>query len=134
MIEDWISLQMHLRGFSYPNYEFIYKILNMTTFNEKDFISNELQMAQNGLPNKARLASANGMSPAVMIGNSIVENEILKDMFDNWFPLQTSYTMSSDGSGEETSIGRPQLEEGELSESGEISRENGTNDPERRNA
>ena len=134
MIEDWISLQMHLRGFNYPNYEFIYKILNMTTFNEKDFISNELQMAQNGLPNKSRLASANGMSPAVMIGNSIVENEILKDMFDNWFPLQTSYTMSSDGSGEESSAGRPQLEEGELSESGETTRENGTNDPERRGA
>ena len=135
MIEDWIALQMHIRGFVYSNYEFVYKILDMTIFNEKDFISNELQMAQNGLPNKSRLASANGMSPAVMIGNSIVENEILKEMFNNWMPLQTSYTMSgssSSSSSSETEIGRPQMEEGDLSASGEITRGNDSNDPDNR--
>ena len=128
MIEDWIDLQMKLRGYnSSPNYEFIYKILDMTIFNEKDFISNELQMAQNGLPNKSRLASANGMSPAVMIGNSIVENEILVGMFDNWRVLKTSYTQSnSDNNGS----GRPQSEDGDLSEAGERTRnDDNANDP-----
>ena len=127
MIEDWIALQMHIRGFVYSNYEFVYKILDMTIFNEKDFISNELQMAQNGLPNKSRLASANGMSPAVMIGNSIVENEILKEMFDSWKPVSTSYTQSSSNNN---GSGRPQSEDGDLSEAGERTRnDDNANDP-----
>ena len=129
MLEDWVRLQMELRGYIYSNYEFIYRILDMTIFNEKDFIDNELKMAQNGLPNKTRLASANGMSPAVMIGNSIVENEILVGMFDNWRVLKTSYTQSnSDNNG----AGRPQSEDGDLSASGEVTRENDTNDPDNR--
>lgn len=129
MLEDWVRLQMGLRGYIYSNYEFIYRILDMTIFNEKDFIDNELKMAQNGLPNKSRLASANGMSPAVMIGNSIIENEILVGMFDNWRVLKTSYTQSnSDNNG----AGRPQSEDGDLSASGEITRENDTNLPDNR--
>lgn len=136
MIEDWIALQMHIRGFVYSNYEFVYKILDMTIFNEKDFISNELQMAQNGLPNKSRLASANGMSPAVMIGNSVVENEILKDMFDSWIPLQTSYTMSGNGSssnsGSETVGGRPVKDDADVTAVTEVQRENDSNNTENR--
>ena len=136
MIEDWVNLQLHIRGFVYPNYEFVYKILDMTIFNEKDFISNELQMAQNGLPNKSRLASANGMSPAVMIGNSVVENEILKDMFDSWMPLQTSYTMSGNGSlsnsSSETVGGRPVKDDADVAAVTEVQRENDSNDTENR--
>lgn len=127
MLEDWVRLQMGLRGYIYSNYDFIYRILDMTIFNEKDFIDNELKMAQNGIPNKSRLASANGMSPAVMIGNSIVENEILKEMFDNWKPVSTSYTQSSSNNN---GSGRPQSEDGDLSEAGERTRnDDNANDP-----
>ena len=128
MLEDWIKLQMGLRGYLYANYEFIYRILDMTIFNEKDFIDNELKIAQNGIPNKTKLVSANGMSPSVMIGNSVIENEILADMFNNWTVLQTSYTQS----GDSNDVGRPTADDGDLSASGEVTRENDTNLPENR--
>lgn len=61
-IESWMSLQMKLRGYIYKSYGFIYKILDMTIFNEKDVRDGMLSSAQNGLPNKARLCAANGLS------------------------------------------------------------------------
>ena len=64
-----------------------------------------------------------------MFGNSIIENELFKDVFDNWCPMKTSYTQSGDSSDEG---GRPQIEGSTLSESGENTRENDTNDPDNR--
>lgn len=129
LLENWMSLQMKLRGHIYSNYEFVYKIMDMTIFNASDVRSNELQMAQNGIPNKSRLCAANGLSPAVMLGNSIVENQVLGDIFANWSPLKTSYTQSvnSDDKG-----GRPTVDDRDLSSSGEVTRENNTNDPDNR--
>lgn len=129
MIEDWVSLQMKLRGFTYSSYEFVYKILNLTVFNRDDLRSAELQMAQNGLPNKSRLCAINGLSPAVMIGNSIVENQVLGDLFDSWQPMKTSYTQSADSSDEG---GRPTKDDSDLSASGEVTKNNDTNDPDNR--
>lgn len=130
MIEDWVSLQMKLRGFTYGSYEFIYKILDLTVFNRDDLRSAELQMAQNGLPNKSRLCAINGLSPAVMIGNSIVENQVFGDLFDSWQPMKTSYTQSGDSSNNDG--GRPEMDDGDLSASGEVTKENDTNDPDNR--
>lgn len=129
MIEDWVSLQMKLRGFNSNNYEFIYKIMDMTVFNRDDLRSTELQMAQNGLPNKGRLCAVNGISPAVMLGNSIIENQVLGDIFDSWQPMKTSYTQSSNSDDEG---GRPMKDDGDLTESGENTRNNNTNDPDNR--
>lgn len=129
MIENWVCLQMKLRGYIYSNYEFVYKILNMTIFNSDDVKSTELQMAQNGLPNKVRLCAANGLSPTVMLGNSIVENNVFGDIFDSWQPMKTSYTASADSSD---GVGRPTTSDGDLSASGEVTRENDTNNPENR--
>ena len=85
-------------------------------------------MAQNGLPNKSRLCAINGLSPAVMIGNSIVENQVFGDLFDSWQPMKTSYTQSSsDDKG-----GRPEMDDGDLSASGEVTKENDSNDPDNR--
>ena len=109
--------------------QFVYKILDLTVFNRDNLRSAELQMAQNGLPNKSRLCAINGLSPAVMIGNSIVENQVLGDLFDSWQPMKTSYTQSADSSDEG---GRPEMDEGDLSASGEVTKENNTNDPDNR--
>ena len=128
MIEDWVSLQMKLRGLTYNSYEFVYKILDLTVFNRDDLRSAELQMAQNGLPNKSRLCAINGLSPAVMIGNSIVENQVLGDLFDSWQPMKTSYTQSSnDDKG-----GRPEMDDTEISEVTQTGRDNESNDPNNR--
>ena len=108
--------------------QFVYKILDLTVFNRDDLRSAELQMAQNGLPNKSRLCAINGLSPAVMIGNSIIENQVLGDLFDSWQPMKTSYTQSpSDDKG-----GRPEMDDGEISEVTQTGRDNESNDPDNR--
>lgn len=129
LLENWMSLQMKLRCYIYPNYEFVYKIMDMTIFNADDVRKNELQMAQNGIPNKIRLCAVNGLSPAKMIGNSIIENQVLSDIFSGWCPLQTSFTQSSNS---DDKGGRPTIDEGDLSAAGEITRGNDTNDPDNR--
>lgn len=123
-IENWVSLQMKLRGHIYNTYNFIYKILDMTIFNEKDIREKELSVAQNGIPNKMRLCASNGISPTTMFGNSMIENDIFGDVFGNWIPLKTSYTQTGDSG----SAGRPEIDADELSDSGQVTRENGSND------
>ena len=86
-------------------------------------------MAQNGLPNKSRLCAINGLSPAVMIGNSIVENQVLGDLFDSWQPMKTSYVMSADSSDEG---GRPEMDDTEISDVTQTGRDNESNDPDNR--
>lgn len=123
-IEDWILLQMKLRGYIYKGYNFVYQILNMTIFNVNEVREKELSMSQNGIPNKMKLCAANDISPISMFGNSMVENDLFSDIIGGWLPLQTSYTMS-DGDNE---AGRPQIEDTELSDSGQVTRENGSNE------
>lgn len=137
MIEDWVKLQTNLsalhengNNFITDNYRFSYSILDITIFNQTDYIDNELKMAQNGLPNKAKLCAANGLSPAEMLGNSFIENEMLDDVFSNWKVLQTSYTQSGGSDSEDS--GRPKMDETDLSKSGEITAENDTNNPDNR--
>lgn len=128
MLENWVSLQQKLRGHLYKSYQFIYKILDITIFNQKDVVDRELKLAQNGLPNKSKLCAASGISPTALIGNSVMEN-VFGDIFDNWKPLSTSYTASADSSNEG---GRERVEDKDLSESGERTRENDTNNPDNR--
>lgn len=129
MLEYWVSLQMKLRNYIYNKYEFVYKIMNMTVFNADDLRKIELQMAQNGLPNKSRLCAVNGLSPSVMIGNSIVENQVLGDIFDGWQPMKTSYTQSGSDSNDS---GRPTEDGTEISEVTETQRDNDSNSSENR--
>lgn len=129
MLEYWVSLQMKLRNNIYDNYEFVYKIMDMTVFNKDTVKSAELQMAQNGLPNKGRLCAVNGLSPSIMLGNSIIENQVLEDIFDSWQPMKTSYTQPANSSNEG---GRPTKDDGDLNAAGEVTRENDTNDPDNR--
>ncbi len=91
-------------------------------------LRNNSSAAQNGIPNKTRLCAANGLSPAVMLGNSLVENDILADVFDGFKPLKTSYTQGA----ENDEGGRPEMDEADLSSSGERTKENDTNDRDNR--
>ena len=129
MLENWVSLQMKLRNFIYPSYQFIYKIMDITIFNQTEVIDEELKLAQASLPNKARLCAASGLSPTAMLGNTIVEGIVFKDIFDLWNPLKSSYTTSGDGSKDG---GRPTKDDGDLSASGERTKENDTNNPDNR--
>ena len=128
MLENWVNLQQKLRGHIYGSYQFVYKILNITIFNNRDVIDEELKLAQNGTPNKAKLCAASGISPTALIGNTLMENAF-SDLFESWKPLSTSYTQSA---SDDNSAGRTSLDDKDLSESGEKTRENDTNLPENR--
>lgn len=129
MLENWISLQMKLRNFIYPSYQFVYKIMDITIFNHTEVIDEELKLAQASLPNKARLCAASGLTPTAMLGNTVVESVVFKDIFDMWNPLKSSYTTSSDGSDEG---GRPMNEDTDLAPSTETQRGNDSNSTENR--
>ena len=120
---------MKLRGYIYNSYQFIYKIMDITIFNQTDVIDEELKLSQASMPNKTRLCAASGISPTAMLGNTIMENAVFKDIFDMWQPLKSSYTSSSDSSDEG---GAPTKSDGDLSASGEVTRENDTNNPDNR--
>lgn len=127
-IENWVALQMTLRKFVYGGkYEFVYKILNMTTFNESEVRDQILKEAQNGSPNKFEWEAAKGRSPCTVMGNTFVENVLFADMFGGWMPLQTSYTQSG-----ESESGRPEMDDTEISERGEATRESDGNDKDNR--
>ena len=124
-IENWVDFQMKIRKYYYSgnHYEFVYKILNMTTFNEAEIRDQALKESQSGTPNKFELEATHGRSPCSVLGNTFVENVIFADVFDSWRPLQTSYTQSADGED-----GRPKMSDTEITERGEATRDSDGND------
>lgn len=127
MIENWVRLQMKLRGFIYKSYQFVYQLLDITIFNQQDVVDSELKLAQASIPNKQRVCAAVGMSPSAMLGNITMEQVVFRDVFDLMQPLRSSYTISGD-----EEAGRPESDIKDLSASGEASKENDTNDPDNR--
>lgn len=123
MLENWIVLQMNLRNYIYPTYKFIYKILDMTIFNQAEIIDEELKLAQASTPNKFKLCAASGMSPTALLGNTSIENAFT-DVFNMWNPLKSSYTSSSNNFDKS---GAPMKSDVELSPQGEQTRENDEN-------
>lgn len=123
MLENWVALQMNIRNHIYPTYKFVYKILDMTIFNQTEVIDEELKLAQASTPNKFKLCAASGMSPTAMLGNTVIEN-IFTDILDMWNPLKSSYTSSSD---DLEHGGAPLKSDTELSNQGEQTRENDGN-------
>lgn len=130
MLENWVSLQMKLRNYIYQSYQFVYRIMDITIFNQSDVIDEELKLAQASIPNKTRLCASAGISPTAIIGNTIIENKILKGIFDIWQPLKSSYTSSSSDSSDEG--GRPTKSETEISEITQNTHDNDGNDPDNR--
>lgn len=127
-IESWMDLQMKLRGYIYNDYQFVYRILDTTTFDIDDFVDRRLKLAQASFPIKEEVLSAIGVNTAKMLGNSFKEQVFKEDIFDKWEVLKTSYTTASDGS----EGGRPQKADGDLTPSGEQTKENDTNNPDNR--
>lgn len=128
MIENWVNLQMKLRGFFYKPCQFVYKLLDITIYNQQEVIDSELKLAQASMPNKQRVGAAIGMTPGAMMGNIVMEQVILKDIFDLMTPLKSSYTESSNSED----VGRPTMDDTEISEITETTRENDGNDPNNR--
>lgn len=123
-LEAWIDLQMKLRGYIYPDYQFAYNIIPTTIFDVNDNIDLQLKLAQASVINKTKLAASSGINPAKMLGNTILETSILGDIFNSWQPLKSSYTQSESDSDEG---GRPMMDETEISKTTDVQRGNDSN-------
>lgn len=114
-----------------PKYKFSFRYLNITAFNQGDKVDRLLKLAQASCPVKSELMATMGMNPLKMLGNAFMENDIFA-LAENWIPMQTSYTQSSnDGSNSENN-GRPAMDESEISEITQNTRNNEGNDKDNR--
>ena len=95
------------------------KLLDIHRLNQSDFIDQHLKLAQYGVPNKTMLASSLGLSPTEMLSLNTLECDVL-DLVNNLKPLSSSHTQS----GTEES-GRPTLDDTNISEKGQQTRDGG---------
>lgn len=97
--------------FSNSNISFNYEILPITHYNQSEFVTEALKLAQNGysflLP-----AVGMGISQRNLINLKELENEVL-NLRDSLIPLSTSHTQSG---GEEKEVGAPKKKAEEKSE------------------
>ena len=96
--------------------------LDCSPFNRKEVGDAYLKACQFGIPMVSYYCASQGLSQAEMDSMNFLENTVLK-VKEKFIPLQSSSTQSSDGATDEG--GAPQKSEGELSDSGEQSREDG---------
>lgn len=98
-LERWVRRYIAYNSTGSAKYHF--DILRVDIFNKKAEVDRELSLANSGVPNKLKLAAANGDNPYHTLSAQIFENEIL-GLHEKWIPLQTSYTLSggSDDEGE----------------------------------
>ena len=82
--------------------------------------------SQYGLPVKTYLCAAIGMMPNDIDKMTTLENDLLK-LQETWIPLSSSHTQSGSSDG-----GRPEKSDTEVSESGEVSRDNDSNSSDNR--
>ena len=120
-ISSCINLKMKCDGFVYDHYEFVYRILHMTRFNESEVQEDMLKHAQAGAINKIELEAARGNNPSMLLGQAYTENVVYRDMFERLLVPPSSHTTAGGG--------RPEGDEDSLSESGAQSRADGVNDP-----
>ena len=128
-LEAWVDLQMKLRSYIYPDYQFAYNIIPTTIFDVNDNIDLQLKLAQASIINKSKLAASSGINPAKMLGNTVLENFILGDILGSWQPLKSSYTQSEN---DKDDGGSPMKDETEISKTTENTHNNDGNDPDNR--
>lgn len=114
-IERWMQRYLSYHEGQVP---FDFEILDVHIFNKDSVIDRELKLANSGVPNKMRLAASAGMTPDKVTTSQIWENQYLK-IYENWLPLQTSYTMST------SNTGRPTNAEGDVSDSTTVNNDSG---------
>ena len=114
-----------------PKYKFTFRYLDITPFNQGEKVDRLLKMAQASLPVKSELMAAMGNNPIKMLGNTFVENDVF-ELAENWIPMQTSYTQSSSDIANSDNNGRPTMDDTEISEITQNTRDNEGNDKDNR--
>ena len=100
--------------------------LDISRYNKDDYIKNLKEASSLGLPVKLKYSAAIGQSPSSTINMEFLENSVL-NIVDKWKPLSSSFQTNPNDDG-----GRPTSDDDELSESGETTRENDSNNKEAR--
>ena len=116
MIERVINRKLKQKS---SKYKFKINILDVTQFNQKEYMDNLIKISTYGAPIKLQLCSIMGDSPADTYGMIVLEDVL--DITNKWKPLQSSNTQSGDSTDEG---GRPVKDEGDLSDSGVKTRAN----------
>lgn len=106
-------------GFS-GSTKFKISILPVTVFNREEYLKYYKEAASFGV-GKSLYAAALGIPQNDVAGLNYLEKEVIH--FDELSPLKNSYTTS----GNDTESGRPENEDGDLTESGEKTRDSDTN-------
>lgn len=106
-IERWINRKLK---FNNKKYKFKINILDVTRFNRKEKIADELKAGQYGLPNKTKLFVTMGASQSSMESMEFLENTVL-ELYDKWIPLQSSHTNSNANSPTGGDAKRPSVDE-----------------------
>jgi len=114
--EAWVNrfLSMHLTNPS------VVKFLNVTEQTKSDFVQEIRTNATYGVPNRIILGTLQGLSELDTLSLLNLETKVL-GLQSEMIPMQSSNTMNTGDLINET--GRPRKDEGELSESGDRSRD-----------
>lgn len=105
------------------NNQFTVNLIDVTTHNSQEMIDSYLKQAQFGSPVKMYLAALSGISQSNERGMVFLENNIL-NLSEEWKPLNSSHVQNDSTSDS----GRPEVDDGDLSESGDKTRDAGYKD------
>lgn len=121
-LERWTNRFIKLRKFNKNAFKFYFYLLDATIFNRDTVTKRYKESAAMGIGIEKYLASLD-LTPSRVLGSYIISKDIF-DFHSNFIPLQSAYNTSiSDAEG-----GRPQSEIGDLSDSGEDTKEKEKND------
>jgi hypothetical protein len=121
-IEDMVNRYIQAQSYG-KNFKVTF--LDVSPYNRKEMGDAYLKAAQFGLPTISMYAASQGLSQSELDGMSFLENQVL-GLSDMFIPLKSSATLSAtDGNGATDEGGAPQKDTGELTDSGEQSREDG---------
>lgn len=127
-VDKAVNFHCRMRLTNNDDYKFTFRYLEITAFNQHDKTDELLKLAQASCPVKTELMAAAGKSPLKMLGNALIENDIL-ELTDSWEPMKTAYTQSVDNS---ENNGRPTMDENEISDITQNTRDNECNAPDNR--
>lgn len=127
-IEDMVN--RYIQNQSYGK-NFKVTFLNVSEFNRKEMADQYIKACQYGLPFISAYCAVMGLGQAEMDSMSYLETDLL-DLPSRFIPLQSSTQMSSGDIAEGTTEegGRPQMDIGERTDSGESSHERSVEDNE----
>lgn len=112
--ERWVNRYIKLNKYNQSTFKFLFYLLDITALNKDKVIDRYKNACTVGVSAKGQYLAALDMTPSRTKGSFIMEQEIF-NFQENFIPLSTSYTQSSED------VGRPtnESQNKELSDSGE---------------